>query len=155
MLTLVPARSQSILRMTLLVHMSLAGVACGGSPLQRAEAFPDIRCVVAFDASQEVVLLKPDGRTHTAEFPASSLVFNARYSADLTEGRFLQVTVEGRGEEAPRSQVTYPIPGDVALRNQFEHGSTRAVTGKHSVFNPASGESIVWFCAVPEPGEEF
>lgn len=154
MLTLIPLRSHSILPMTLLACLCLAGAACGESPVRRAEAFPDIRCQVASDGSQEVVLLKPDGGTRTAESIASNLLFNARYSAEPPEGRFLEVTVTARGEETPRSKVMYPIPGDVALRNQFEHDSTSAVTGKHFVFNPASGESLVWFCAVPEPGEE-
>lgn len=154
-MTLVSTPGHWILRMTLLmVCVGLAGVACGGSAVKRAEAFPDMRCELSSDGSQEVVLLKPDGRTRTAELPASTLLFNARYSAEPPEGRFLEVTVAARGEEAPRSKVVYPIPGDVALRNQFEHGPTRAVTGEHSVFNPASGESIVWFCAVPEAGEE-
>lgn len=150
---LIPRRSHSILHLTLLA-LSIAGAACGESTIRRAEAFPDIRCEVSFDASQEVVLLKPDGRTRTTELLTSSLVFNARYSAEPPEGRFLEVTVASKGEETPRSKVVYPIPGDVALRNQFEHGSARAMTGKHFVFNPASGDSIAWFCAVPEAGQE-
>lgn len=151
---LIPLRQRSIVHVTLLACVSLLVVACGESSVQRAQAFPDIRCEVSFDGSQEVVRLQADGGLRTAETPASSLVFKARYSAEPPEGRVLEVTVAAKGEEASRSKVVYPIPGDVALRNQFEHGSTRAITGNHSVFNPAAGEALVWFCAVPEPGEE-
>lgn len=151
---LIPLRRRSIVHVTLLACVSLLVVACGESSVQRAQAFPDVRCEVAFDGSQETVRLQADGGIRTVEAPASSLVFNARYSTEPPEGRVLEVTVAARGEETPRSKVWYPIPGDVALRNQFEHGSIRAITGKHSVFNPASGEALVWFCAVPEAGEE-
>lgn len=151
---LIPLRGESILRVTLLACLSLSGVACGESSVQRAQAFPDIRCEVSFNGSQEVVVLKPDGQTRSTGLPASSLVFNATYSAEPAEGRFLEVTVAAKGEETARSEVTYPIPGDAALRNQFEHESTRAMTGKHSVFSPLTGERLVWFCAVPEAGKE-
>ncbi len=154
MSTLIPLRGESILGTALLACLSLAGGACGESSVQRAQAFPDIRCEVSFDAHQEVVVLKPDGRRRTTESPASTLLFNGRYSAEPAEGRFLEITVAAKGEETARSEVTYPIPGDVALHNQFEHGPNRAMTGKHAVFNPATGERLVWFCAVPEPGEE-
>ncbi len=145
---------RSFLPVTLLACLNFAAAACGESSVQRAQAFPDIRCEVSFDGSQEVVLLQSDAGIRTAEGPAASLIFTARYSSEQPEGRVLEVTVSAQGEETPRSKVTYPIPGDVALRNQFEHGSTRAITGSHSVFNPATGDALVWFCAVPAPGEE-
>ncbi len=53
---LVPPPKKSVLSVTLLAWLNFALAACGESSVQRAQAFPDIRCEVSFDGSQEVVV---------------------------------------------------------------------------------------------------
>lgn len=131
-----------------LLVVPLLTAACA-TPWGDVTTFPPIGCSVEdADGTARSADVQVDADPVTIE--AGDLSFGVGYRSH-PDGRVLETTVR-RPDGGVVEQVTYVVPGQTSLRNQF--GAEREqLTGLHEV-DPQGADRLLWSCTVGRGEDE-